>query len=160
MKVQIEWLRPIQLKDARKDGMIYDLDLKKINTGTAGVYIFGRQWGRQFEALYVGQASKIRGRIKNHLNDLRLMQHLEGAKTGERLVLVGRIRVKRGQEMNRCLRVADLALIRHFFSRGDDLVNEHGTRLLRHELESSGQHPKRFFPSNIYLERARGSATR
>jgi hypothetical protein len=160
MKLQIEWDRPIHLKDVRKDGMIYDLDLEKIEIGTAGVYVFGRRWASQFEALYVGQANKIRGRIKNHLNDLRLMQYLQRAKTGKRLVLVGRINVKRGQQLNRCLRIAELALIRHFLSEGHDLVNRQGVRIQRHEIESSGQHPKRFFPSPIYLERARGKATR
>jgi hypothetical protein len=155
MKLQIEWGRPIQLKDARKDGMIYGLNLGKIKTGTAGVYIFGRRWGPQFEALYVGEASKIRGRIKNHLNDLRLMQYLQRAKAGERLLLVGRIKVKRGQRLNKCLRVAELAMIRHFLSEGHDLANTQGRRIERHEIGSSGQHRKRFFPSLIYLERAR-----
>jgi hypothetical protein len=156
MKLQIEWGSPIQLKDARKDGMIYGLNLAKIKTGTAGVYIFGRQWGRQFEALYVEQASKIRGRIKNHLNDLRLMQYLQRAKAGERVVLVGRINVKRGQKLNKCLRVAELAMIRHFLSEGHDLANTQGRRIQRHEIESSGQRRKRFFPGLIYLETGRG----
>jgi hypothetical protein len=43
------------------------------------------------------------------------MQYLQWAKAGERLLLVGRIKVKRGQRLNKCLRVAELAMIRHFF---------------------------------------------
>jgi len=158
MKLQIEWSRPMQLEDAHEDGMIYDLDLQKIAKGTAGVYIFGRLWNAEFEALYVGQAGKIRGRLKNHLNDLRLMRHLQQAKTGKRLVLVGRINIK-GPKLNRCLRVAELALIRHFLSEGHHLANTQGVQIWQHEIWSSGQHPKRFFPKTIYLEKTRGSNT-
>ena len=42
MKLYVEWSRPIQLKDASKENMIYGIDLSKVNAGT-GVYIFGRR---------------------------------------------------------------------------------------------------------------------
>jgi hypothetical protein len=135
--------------------MIYGLDLGKV-TDAAGVYIFGRRWGSQFEALYVGKAGNIRGRVKGHLNNLRLMQHLLNAKTGKRIVLAGRIVTKRGQKLPKSLALAERALIRYFLSEGHDLVNRQGTRLRRHELASSGQHPKRFFPKLMYLEKAKG----
>ncbi len=155
MKLHVEWGRPIQLKDASKDNMIYGLDLGRVSAG-AGIYIFGRRWGSQFEALYVGKAGNIRGRVKGHLNNLRLMQHLRNAKTGKRIVLAGRLVTKRGQRLPKCLALTERALIRYFLSEGHDLVNKQGTRLRRHELESSGQHPKRFFPNAIYLEKAKG----
>jgi hypothetical protein len=155
MKLQVEWGRPIQLKDASKDNMIYALDLSKVSAG-AGIYIFGRRWGGQFEALYVGKAGHIRGRVKGHLNNLRLMQHLRNARTGKRVVLAGKLMTRRGQRLPKCLVLAERALIRYFLSEGHDLVNKQGTRLRRHELQSSGRHPKRFFPRVMYLERAKG----
>lgn len=155
MKLHVEWGRPVQLKDASKDNMIYGLDLAKVTTGS-GVYIFGRKWGGQFEALYVGKAGNVRGRIKGHLNNLRLMQHLHNAKTGKRIVLAGRLLTKQGQQLAKSLALTERALIRYFLSEGHDLVNKHGTRLRRHELESSGTHPKRFFPRNVYLEKGKG----
>lgn len=155
MKLQIEWGRPIQLRDASKDNMIYGLDLSKVNVA-AGIYIFGRRWGRQFEALYVGKASNIRGRVKGHLNNLRLMQHLHNARTGKRVLLAGKLVTKRGQRLSKCLVLTERALIRYFLSDGHDLVNKQDTRLRRHQLESLGRHPKRFFPRVIYLERAKG----
>ena len=155
MELQIEWGRPIQLRDASKDNMIYGLDLSKVNVA-AGIYIFGRRWGRQFEALYVGKASNIRGRVKGHLNNLRLMQHLHNARTGKRVLLAGKLVTKRGQRLSKCLVLTERALIRYFLSEGHDLVNKQGTRLRRHQLESLGRHPKRFFPRVIYLERAKG----
>ncbi len=155
MKLQIEWSRPIRLTDASKDKMIYNLDLNKVSTD-AGIYIFGRRWGHQFEALYVGKANRIRGRVKGHLNNLRLMQHLQNAKTGKRVLLAGRLVTKPGQQLSKCLVLAERALIRYFLRDGHDLVNKQGTRLRRHQLESSGRYPKRFFPREIYLERGRG----
>lgn len=155
MKLHVEWGRPLQLKDASRDNMIYNLDLGKIPTG-AGVYIFGRRWGSQFEALYVGKANNIRGRIKEHLNNLRLMQHLRNAKSGKRILLAGKILTKPGQRLPKTLALTERALIRHFLAEGHDLVNLQGTRLRRHELQSIGQHPRRFFPSTIFLEKAKG----
>jgi len=155
MKLHVEWGRPIRLRDARRDNMIYGLDLDKVSTG-AGVYIFGRRFGSQFEALYVGKAGNIRSRVKGQLNNLRLMQHLHNAKAGERIVLAGRLETKPGQRLRKCLVLAERALIRYFLTEGHDLVNKQGTRLRRHELESVGRHPKRFFPTVMYLERAKG----
>jgi hypothetical protein len=155
MKLSIEWGQPVGLKDARKMNMIYNLDLQTI-ANSAGIYIFGRRWHSQFEALYVGKAGNIRSRIKGHFNNLRLMQHLWNAKDGKRIVLIGTIKLKRGQRKGKCLRLAERALIRHFLSEGHDLANKQGTKLRRHELESSGKHPKRFFPKAIYIEKTTG----
>ena len=156
MKLRIDWTRPIQLRDARRDGMIYNLDLGNVED-VAGVYIFGRRWGRHFEALYVGKASNIRARVKGHLNNLHLMRHLHDAKTGGRVLLAGRLVTKRGQQLSKCLALAERALIRYFLSKGHDLVNKQGTKLRRHQLEFSGGYPKRFFPTMIYLEKTKGA---
>ena len=155
MKLFVEWTRPIPMKDATRQNLIYSVNLEKI-PATFGVYVFGRRWGNQFEALYVGKANDIRGRVKGQLNNLRLMQHLHNAKTGKRIVLAGRLVTKRGQKLPKSLALAERALIRYFLSEGHDLVNRQGTRLRRHELASSGQHPKRFFPRLMYLEKAKG----
>lgn len=155
MHLHVEWSRPIQLKDASKDNGIYCLDVAKLPSG-AGVYLFGRRWGSQFEALYVGKARNLRSRVNGHLNNLRLMQHLHNAKTGKRIILAGKVLTKPGQKLPKTLVLAERALIRYFLLEGHDLVNKQGTRLRRHELDSSGQHPKRFFPKLMYLEKAKG----
>ena len=100
--------------------------------------------------------NSIRGRIKSHLNNLRLMQHLRNAKTGTRFVMTGRIHTKQGQKLAKSLTLAERALIRYFLSEGHDLVNKQGTRIRRHELESSGNRPRRFIPSEMFLEKAKG----
>jgi hypothetical protein len=70
-------------------------------------------------------------------------------------LLVGEYVTKGGQRVEKCLALSERALIRYFLSEGHDLVNMQGTRIRRHELESTGRHPKRFFPSLMYLERTR-----
>jgi hypothetical protein len=52
--------------------------------------------------------------------------------------------------------LTERTLIRYFLSEGHDLVDKQGTRLRRHEIESSDQHPKLFFPKEMYLQRAKG----
>lgn len=155
MKLQVEWMRPIPLKDATLQNSIYSVALTKLPT-SAGIYVFGRRWGRQFEALYVGKANRIRGRVNRQLNNLRLMQHLKNAKGGKRVVLIGKIITKPGQQIEKCLALVERAFIRYFLSEGHDLVNKQGTRLRRHELSSVGKHPKKFIPSLMYIEKGRG----
>ena len=155
MKLFVEWARPVPLRDARRQDLIYSVVIEKLPSAS-GVYVFGRRWGRQFEALYVGKANNIRGRVNSQLNNLRLMQHLRNARAGTRIVLAGRIVTKPGQQLKRCLPLIERALIRYFLSEGHDLANRQGTLLRRHELASSGRHPKRFFPSLMYLEKGKG----
>ena len=155
MVIKVEWSRPIQLKDASDENLIYGLDLSRL-PATAGVYIFGRRFGSHFEALYVGQAVRLRGRVKGQLNNLRLMRHLKSAKLGKRVVMLGSIRTQRGQKVAKCLTLVERGLIRYFLSEGHDLVNKQGTQLRRHEISSSGNHPKRFFPGQMYVEKSKG----
>lgn len=155
MKLFVEWMRPVPMKGATRENLIYSVILDKLPTGS-GVYVFGRRWGRRFEALYVGKATNIRGRVKSQLNNLRLMQHLKNAQAGRRIVLAGCIITKPGQQLGRCLPPIERALIRYFLSEGHDLVNKQGTRLRRHEVSSSGRHPKGFIPRLMYIEKGKG----
>jgi predicted GIY-YIG superfamily endonuclease len=153
MKLHVEWSRPIVLRAIRKQ-LGYTFDLDEVTT-RPGVYIFGRQYGSGFEALYIGKSMNVQRRMRSHLNSLRLMQHLRTARSGQRVLLVGEYVTKGGQRVEKCLALSERALIRYFLSEGHDLVNMQGTRIRRHELESTGRHPKRFFPSLMYLERTR-----
>lgn len=155
MKLYVEWSAPIPLRNATRENLIYKLDLDQL-PAAAGVYVLGRRWGNDFEALYVGKAKAIRWRLRSQLNNLRLMQHLRNAKAGTRIALVGRVVTKPGQRLERVLPLVERALIRYFLSEGHDLVNIQGTHLRRHEIVSSGRHPKRFVPGLMYLERGRG----
>jgi hypothetical protein len=154
MRLLIDWLKPVPLRSGAKDGLIYTVNLEHFER-EAGVYVFARRWGKSYEALYVGRASNVRRRMRGHLNNLRLMKHLESAKTGRRVVIVGVPVTLPGQQMVKVLAVLEKALIRHFLSAGHDLANQQGARIRRHQIESSGSIPRAFVPSLMYLERGR-----
>jgi hypothetical protein len=155
MLLALEWARPIVLRDAARDeNLIYKLDDSRLPE-VAGVYVFGRRYSRSFEALYVGQAGNIRGRVRSHLkNNLSVMLHLKKAKNGKRVLLFGRFVPKRGQQEDKCLRLLERALLRYFLSEGHDLVNKQGARLKRHEITS--QNPRRVVPRLMFVDRAKG----
>src|SRR5437667_11735586 len=123
MKLQLEWGRTVKLKKVGGRNIGYKVDLPKI-TNRAGVYIFGRRYGSTFEALYVGKSANLRKRVRGHLNNLRLIQHLRNAHSGQRLVLAARLLTKPGQRLSKCMALAERGLIRHFLSEGHDLVNQ------------------------------------
>lgn len=148
----LEWSRVVRLRDASKQNMIYAAPLDKLPEGR-GIYIFGRRFGNSFEPLYVGQATNIRGRVKGQLNNLRLMQYLKNARAGKRILLVGQLKGQRGRSRGKALDLVERAFIRHFLSEGAELANKQGVRIRRHEVLSNGRHPRRYFPSPIYLER-------
>jgi len=152
MILSLEWTRAILLKDATRENLIYSLPFEKV-PNASGIYVFGRRYGPNFEALYVGKANKMRGRVKGQFNNLRLMQHLKNAKAGKRVLLAAKFNARPGQKTASCITLIERALIRYFLSEGHDLVNKQGVRLRRHEIVSSGKHPKRYFPSPIFLEK-------
>jgi hypothetical protein len=121
MRLSIEWIRPVALRDGTHQNLIYTTDLNRL-PDVAGIYVLGRRWGSQFEALYVGKANRIPGRLKSQMNNLRLMQHLKNAKAGKRIVLCGKLVTRPGQRLEKCMVLIERALIRYFLSEGHDLV--------------------------------------
>ena len=148
MKLKLQWSTPVPL---RRDQYAYTIDLESIPR-EAGVYIFARRYNRSFEALYVGRSNNIRGRIKQHLNSVRLMKHLKQAKTGRRVLIFGIPMTKPGQRLDKVLISLEKAFIRHYLLEGHDLVNAQGVTIREHEIESVGRIPRAFIPSKIYIE--------
>ena len=102
--------------------------------------MFGRRYGRQFEALYVGKALNLRSRIRSQLKgNVALMCHVKGAKAGKRVVVIARAVTKPGQRIKKVLAIIERAFIKHFLAEGHDLVNKQGTRIRRHVIASSGK---------------------
>lgn len=155
MKLLVAWEKAVPLVSGRKEGLIYTVDWEKLPKA-AGIYVFGRRWGNGFEALYVGKSTNLRGRVRRHLNNLRLMRHLEDAKSGRRVAVAGRAIIKPGQRAQKVLKILERAFIRHYLSEGHDLVNQHGVRIRRHEIASDGAVPRAFVPKLMYLETTRG----
>jgi hypothetical protein len=148
VNIEVQWSQPIAMKRLRSVG--YSIDLVKVPE-SSGVYVFGRRWGDSFEALYVGKALDIRARMNQQLNNLRLMSHVRDAKVGNRVLVAGVINTKGGQKIEKCLALVEKALIRHFLSEGDDLVNVQGTLLRRHTINFV-QAPRWLAPKEMYLD--------
>ena len=152
MKLHLEWSRQVPLKRSRQRSLVYTIDMDKL-PDEPGLYVFGRRFGNSFEGLYVGKAKTIRRRVRNQLNNSRLMQHVMTARRGKRILLVGRYVSKPGQGETKSLLLLEQALIRHFVSEGDDLVNVSGTRIRQHEITSARKQLKKFIPATMYLEK-------
>ena len=155
MELQIEWSKSLVLKEKTDPDLLYAIDTNKLPKHS-GIYVFGRKWGKGFEALYVGKAKNIQSRVNGQFNNLRLMRYIQNAKNGKRIILFGKIKTRRGQQIDKCLTLTERGLIRHFLSEGHDLTNKQGARIRRHEIKSSGKIHKKFVPGLIYLEKARG----
>lgn len=151
MELTIEWNNPIKLQ---KSGNYYSVNIDSLPTQD-GVYIFGRKFANNFEALYVGKGSNIRSRVKGQFNNLQLMTYIKDSKSGKRVLIVGILHTKPGQKIEKCLRLVERGLIRHFLSEGHDLVNKQGTRIRRHEIKSTGKLPKKVVPEIVFLEKAK-----
>jgi hypothetical protein len=150
MDLQVDWSRAISLRYSSNTDT-FTVMLERVPK-KPGVYILGRKYASKFEALYIGKANRLRGRVKQQLNNLRLMHHVRDARAGKRILLAGTFIPKPGQQKERCLPLIERALIRYFLSEGHDLVNKSGTRLRQHEILSLGRHPKRYFARTIFLD--------
>jgi len=153
MKLKLEWARPLNLRNGSAENLIYTFDHTKVPK-SSGIYVFGRRYGTNIEALYVGKADSLQGRVRGQLKNLPLMLHLQKAKNGKRIILFGRFISKPGQKQAKCLSLLERALIRHFLSEGHDLVNIKGAKLRRHEITSIGA--KRAVPEVMFVDRAKG----
>lgn len=151
MKLNIKWNKPIALVKEKNNGLIYSLKLDKV-PDAPGIYIFGRLYGTTYEALYVGKSGNLRKRIKEHLNNLKLMKHLEKAKSGERIMITGQAVTLPGQKLEDVIRILERAFISHFLEKGHDLVNVNGVAIKHHEINSEGPFKKSFIPSKILVK--------
>ena len=99
MKLYLAWKSPVPLKDGDRENLIYLPDQERLPKA-AGVYVFGRRRKNGgFEALYVGRANNIRGRVWGQRKNLPLMMHLKNAKDGQRVVRIGVFESRSGQKV-------------------------------------------------------------
>jgi hypothetical protein len=124
MRLALEWTIELPLIDGK-------VAVDELPVGP-GIYIFARRHGKSFEALYVGRASNLKNRVTYQLNNLKLMKHIESAKNGDRVLIIGLFKAKQKQTPAACLPIIERAVIRHFIGEGDNLVNIHGTVIREH----------------------------
>jgi len=123
MKISLKWDKPIRLKDGTRFNQIYFWRGAGHVPAKPGVYIFARKYGKNIPPLYIGQASKLRGRIEGQFNNLRLMMGIKNAQAGHRILLIARLSLKRGQRMAKVLDIIESAFIKNALAQGHDLLN-------------------------------------
>ncbi|MEM6459987.1 MAG: GIY-YIG nuclease family protein [Planctomycetota bacterium] len=152
MQIHLDWQKPIPIQRDRSGQAIYKVDLDSLPP-EPGIYLFFRRHGDRREVLYVGRSANIRRRIKGHLNSVKLMHHLQNARSGKIFLAAGLFSGRYGEQAKRKLALAEKALIRHYIAEGHDLANQQGVKLRFHLLENTSRMPKSFLPTEIYMER-------
>jgi hypothetical protein len=154
MKIALRWGKPFPLRNGSRLNQIYFCRGLERLPRKPGVYVFARKFGKKVYPLYIGQASKLRGRIEGQFNNLRLMMAIKNAQAGNRILLVARLQLRRGQQMSKVLDIVESALIKNALVQGHDLLNQQGTRTKVHVIRSKGNSSSRqIAPLTMFAER-------
>jgi len=127
MKLSVTWHPSIRLPiPVSRLHTLFDLDTLPREPA---IYLFARRFGSRLEVLYVGKATSLRSRIKQQLNNLRLMQAIDDAAIGSRLLIYGTLNCRPGQRVDAVLNIVETALISHLTENHHQLINKLGTKL-------------------------------
>jgi hypothetical protein len=141
MEISLEWLPELNLGAAtskKLDEIYNNANYISEQYACPGIYVFGRKWGVGFAPVYIGQAGDMRQRVRSQMNNRQLTDAVRDSGNGEKVVLFGKW-LKRGpQNQERCLTVAENALIRDALSKGYEIVNISGTKRPHHSVDSHG----------------------
>jgi hypothetical protein len=155
VKIALTWDKPLRLRDGTKFSQVYYCPKLDRISNKAGVYVFARSFGAAVAPLYVGQASRLRRRIEQQFkSNVRLMISLKRADIGHRILLVGRVKLDRGQSKKKVLDIVESALIKHALTQGHILLNKQGVKTRVHIIKSKGNRSsKQIAPLAMLVER-------
>jgi hypothetical protein len=136
MRLSVTWQAPIRLPLPMT--RLYQCFELEVLPDEPAIYLFARRFGLRMEVLYVGKATSLRKRIKQQLNNLKLMQAIDGASIGPRMLIYGTLNNKPGQRTDVVLEIVERALIDHYTEAGDQLINKLGTKLPVDIIEFDG----------------------
>ena len=159
MNIKVKWGRPVRLiKCRKKSDCIMEFremgTLGKITDGP-GVYVFARRHGRTDEDIfipqYIGEASNVRRRIRQHLHrHVARMRRIRDGATGARYLVVGKI--ERNAKNEKTRKVVENALIKKAMANGHNLLNKQGTKSKVHSIQFTGtQSAKNTFGNEIHV---------
>jgi hypothetical protein len=151
MHIDIQWMPRIVLSKASKGFLdsVGAFDISRIPR-TAGVYVFARQHGQNIEPIYVGKALDLQLRVSQQLNNLKLMKAVNDSKTGSRVLLIGEVLIKRGQNKEKVVKLLERSHIEAAQAAGHPIVNVQGARPKTHAVRIVGKKPRNHpFERNI-----------
>lgn len=96
----------------------------------------------------------MRVRVKQQFNNLKLMRAIEHAQIGRRVLLLGAVLTKPGQQLDRVLNVIENGLIEYFVAHEYELINKRGTKLAYDAVTFEGNLMSRqLCPRTFYVPR-------
>jgi hypothetical protein len=101
--------------------------------------VFARRYGGLVIPIYVGQALRLRNRIKSQLNNAQLMMGITNMENGRRFLLLGEFVAAPGQKVATALDVLERAFIETALTGGYELLNKQGTKTPVHTIQSTGK---------------------
>jgi hypothetical protein len=138
MKIELNWSNPFILRDGSSSNMIYDLPTKSEIPNATGIYIFYRKHGDSISAVYIGKADKIDQRVKQQLNNVKLMMAIKNSGAGNKFLIYGKLKTKQGQKPNKIIKLLEKKFIAFATLNGHELVNIQGTKSKYDEIRNSG----------------------
>jgi hypothetical protein len=154
MNIKVNWHQPITLVDGEDENLIYSCENYETLPEESGVYIFARTYGDNVEPLYVGRAGKLKRRIGQQFNNVKLMNGIRKFQNGGRILLIGELDCNGKQDPEKILDVLEPTLIEHFLSEGFELLNVQGTKRPVHEINFSGnQTTRKIIPNKMYARK-------
>ncbi len=138
LKISLHWGKPIPLRSGRRDTLIYTIDDLDMVPTNAGVYVFGRLNRGELVPLYIGQAQRLRSRIKSQFNNVSLMLGIQGSPGRRRVLVPGELVAKPGQQLVPTLNIVEKALIEAAAFGGYELLNQQGTNPKTDTIRFSG----------------------
>lgn len=153
MDIRVEWDQPETLRDGAKVGLIYTILGLDEWEPFPGVYMFCRKHGENLIPLYIGRSKNVPARLSQHLNTTKMMLALQNSKNGSKVVVVGEIAPRPGQDLEKVLQIAESSLIEHALSEGHELINKVGTKTPVHKITFTGcRDAKGFSGSTMYAK--------
>jgi len=138
MKINVKWYKPIEMREDIKRDVEYLVNLDKIPDDKSGCYLFYNRHGKSISVLYIGQALRLRNRIEQQLDSVRLMKGIKKTVTGHKWIMYCIVETQQGQRMSKVLDLLEKNLIKRAVSEGHDLLNLQGSKIPYNEIHFNG----------------------
>jgi hypothetical protein len=139
VNIEIVWSQPIQLRSGKRQNLIYIVPDLEAFPVSPGVYVLGRfQPGVGMVPVCIGKAKRLRRRIRQQLNNARLMLGLRNAPRVRRFLALGEYIGRPGPQARKAIRIVERSLIEYALAEGYELLNQQGTHRPHHSIRHGG----------------------
>jgi hypothetical protein len=138
MNLEIRWSQPLPLMDGDDVNLIYTVPGIDEWEEYPGVYMFCRIYNGVLSPLYIGRTKNIAKRIHQHLDTTKMMKEIQNSLNGEKVLIIGVLIKKPGQDEDASLKLVEKALINHALTEGYELINKAGTNPPYHSIQFNG----------------------